>query len=152
MPAWRSDQYALDCIKTHRAWIEGKLKQWEAGRANRQVITDQMRQEGIAKAKEVIPRRVAYYAARMGLTGRYNRITIKEQKTRWGSCSTKGNLNFNWRLMLMPDRLLDYVVVHELAHLYEMNHSSRFWRIVEGQIPDYKERRELLNQLGKQYQ
>lgn len=63
---------------------------------------------------------------------------------RWGSCSSKGNLNFNWTLILTPEPLQDYVVVHELAHRLEMNHSDRFWKIVESQIPDYKERRNLL--------
>ena len=71
-------------------------------------------------------------------------ISIRQQATRWGSCSSKGNLNFNWTLILTPEPLQDYVVVHELAHRLEMNHSDRFWKIVESQIPDYKERRNLL--------
>jgi hypothetical protein len=74
----------------------------------------------------------------------YEHITLKEQKTRWGSCSSLGNLNFNWKLLLMEPRLLDYVVVHELAHRLEMNHSAAFWRIVEAYIPDYRECRKAL--------
>lgn len=75
-----------------------------------------------------------------------NRIVIKEQKTRWGSCSSKGNLNFNWKLVLMPERIMDYVVVHELAHRKQMNHSPAFWREVEAILPDYRERRQWLRE------
>ena len=67
-----------------------------------------------------------------------------------GSCSSAGNLNFNWKLVLMPPELLDYVVVHELAHRKEMNHSPRFWAIVEKELPDYRKRREKLKILGRQ--
>ena len=88
-----------------------------------------------AKALEVIPERVAYYAPLMGVT--YNRITIRNQKTRWGSCSSKGNLNFNCLLMLCPPEVIDSVVVHELAHRREMNHSKRFYAHVLRVYPDY---------------
>ena len=92
----------------------------------------------------MFPERVEYYARLMGIS--YGRITIREQKTRWGSCSGKGNLNFNWKLTLMPAELLDYVVVHELAHRKEMNHSRKFWKIVEQVLPDYRERRRRLRE------
>jgi hypothetical protein len=92
--------------------------------------------------KAVFVRRATYWAALMHVT--YEHITLKEQKTRWGSCSSLGNLNFNWKLLLMEPRLLDYVVVHELAHRLEMNHSAAFWRIVEAYIPDYRECRKAL--------
>ena len=88
------------------------------------------------KALSVIPDKVKYYAEIMGVT--YGRITIRNQKTRWGSCSSKGNLNFNCLLMLMPDKVLDYVVVHELCHLKQMNHSKKFWKEVERYMPNYK--------------
>jgi predicted metal-dependent hydrolase len=76
----------------------------------------------------------------------YNRITIRSQKTRWGSCSSAGNLNFNIRLADVPEELLDYVIVHELAHRREMNHSTDFWKIVEREIPDWRERRKRLKE------
>lgn len=120
-----------------------KLK--EASR-QKTVITEEMRKDGVKKALKLIPERVEYFAGLMGVS--YGRITIREQKTRWGSCSCKGNLNFNWKLMLMPPEILDYVVVHELAHRKEMNHSRDFWKIVEQVLPDYQERRKRLRELA----
>lgn len=95
--------------------------------------------------KSVFIRRADYWAALMHVS--YQNITLKEQKTRWGSCSGLGNLNFNWRLLLTEPRLLDYVVVHELAHLREMNHSAAFWNIVGTYIPDYRECRKALKSI-----
>ena len=101
------------------------------------------------QALQVIPERVRYYAPLVGVT--YGRITIRNQRTRWGSCSAKGNLNFNCLLMLMPPEILDYVVVHELAHRREMNHSPAFWAIVESVLPDYRTRRQWLKEYGGAY-
>ena len=97
-------------------------------------------------AKEVIPPRVARFSSLMGVE--YKGIAFRAQKTRYGSCSSKKNLNFNLAIMLMPEEIIDYVIVHELAHLKEMNHSDRFWREVERILPDYKRRRDWLKQNG----
>ncbi len=102
----------------------------------------------IEAAHSYIPKRVAYYSAMTG--GTYNRITIRSQKTRWGSCSSKGTLSFNWRLMLAPPAILDYVVVHELCHLTHMNHSADFWRAVEAVFPDYRNARKWLKEHGNE--
>ena len=99
-----------------------------------------------ALAKKVIPEKVAYYARLMGVT--YGRITIRKQKSRWGSCSRDGNLNFNCLLMMAPPEVLDYVVVHELSHRLEMNHSARFWTQVEKVMPDYRAPRKWLKEHG----
>ncbi len=87
------------------------------------------------KALKYIPQRVEYFSKIVGVD--YGRITIRNQRTRWGSCSSKGNLNFNCLLMLTPTEVIDYVVVHELCHRKEMNHSKNFWRKVEKVLPDY---------------
>lgn len=99
-------------------------------------------------AKEIIPEKVAYYARLMGVT--YGRISVRKQKTRWGSCSREGNLNFNCLLMMAPPEVLDYVVVHELSHRLEMNHSVRFWAQVEKVLPDYRTQRKWLKEHGNQ--
>lgn len=98
------------------------------------------------EALEVIPQRVAYFAPMVGVT--VGRITIRNQKTKWGSCSSKGNLNFNCLLMLAPREVLDYVVVHELCHRLEMNHSPRFWAEVERVLPDYRASKQWLKEHG----
>lgn len=98
------------------------------------------------RALKYIPDRVAYFSTMVGVT--YGRITIRNQRSRWGSCSSKGNLNFNCLLMLMPQEIIDYVVVHELCHRREMNHSQAFWKEVEKVLPDYKARRKWLKDNG----
>lgn len=93
-------------------------------------------------AREFVSGRVKYFAALYGFS--YNRISIRNQKTCWGSCSSKRNLNFNYRLLFLPRHLADYIVVHELCHLREMNHSPRFWALVAEMMPNYKDlKREL---------
>lgn len=99
-----------------------------------------------AEAAQVIPERVRYFAPIVGVD--YGRITIRHQKTRWGSCSGKGNLNFNCLLMKTPPEVVDYVVVHELCHRKEMNHSPKFWAEVGRVLPEYKRARSWLKQNG----
>lgn len=99
------------------------------------------------RACQVIPERVRYFAPRVGVD--YGMITIRNQKTRWGSCSARGNLNFNCLLMLAPPEVIDYVVVHELCHRKELNHSPRFWAEVARVLPDYKRQERWLKENGK---
>lgn len=98
------------------------------------------------QAHTVVAERLAHWNTHYGFT--WTRVAIKEQKTRWGSCSRQGALNFNWRLLLAPLPVLDYVVIHELCHLKEPNHGSRFWALVAQTCPDYRERRGWLRQHG----
>lgn len=126
-------------------WIDkslNKMRQRQVEQSQRKELSPQEVKLLVTRAKRIIPQRVRYYADIMGVT--YGRITIRMQKSRWGSCSGKGNLNFNCLLMRTPETIIDYVVVHELCHLKEMNHSPRFWAEVEKVLPDYKERRKWL--------
>ncbi|MCR5640061.1 MAG: M48 family metallopeptidase [Lachnospiraceae bacterium] len=135
----------LRFVSDHEDWVQrhkAAMERRNASRITPEPISEADKKALYQKAKEVIPTRVAYFAPLIGVD--YGRITIRNQKTRWGSCSTLGNLNFNVALMLVPPELLDYVVVHELCHRLEMNHSPRFWAEVERILPDYKARRKAL--------
>ena len=92
--------------------------------------------------REIFESRVKHWSAEMGVAPK--RVFLKNQRTLWGSCSTRGNLNFNRALAQAPAEIVDYVVIHELAHLKEMNHSRRFWDVVEAWCPEQKQRRRWL--------
>ncbi len=129
-------------VISHRDWIAKHLEKQRIKNEKYGQLTDENIAALKKTAKELLPQKVAYYANLMGL--KYGRITITSAKTRFGSCSSKGNLSFSFRLMLYPEEAIDYVVVHELAHLVELNHSPRFYKVVENILPDYKERVKLL--------
>jgi predicted metal-dependent hydrolase len=97
------------------------------------------------QALDWLPRRIAHHGAGLGLAPR--RVTIRDQRTRWGSCSARGTVSLNWRLMLLPQALADYVVVHELCHLRHLDHSARFWELVATVIPDHRLQRARLRAL-----
>lgn len=142
---WDIERFAA----SKEEWLNQALKRVEIRQkeeASYEKADPDQIQELAKQAKKVIPLRVAYYADQIGV--QYGRIAIRHQKTRWGSCSSKGNLNFNCLLMLVPEEIMDYVVVHELCHLIELNHSPAFWAEVGKYIPDYKERRKWLKENG----
>ena len=126
-------------LTERRGWIERKLSAVRADMALGRAAP--LSREDLARlarhAKEIIPPLAEAYAARIGVT--YGRITIRCQQSRWGSCSSKGNLNFNCLLMLSPPEVITYVVVHELAHRKHMDHSPAFWAEVEAVLPDYRD-------------
>lgn len=138
-------------VCSHKSWVE-KQRIRIRKRAAEIRLADQnpLSPEDIRlladQALRELPPRIAAYAGQMGVT--YGRVTIRNQKTRWGSCSSKGNLNFNCLLMLTPREVQDYVIVHELSHRKEMNHSPKFWAVVEEVLPDYKKRRNWLRENG----
>lgn len=136
--------------KAVRSFVESK-SDWIAKHLARQTpvepFTAQELKDLAKRAKEDIPQRVDYFARQMGV--RYGRVAIRSQHTRWGSCSGKGNLNFNCLLMLTPPEIRDYVVVHELCHLRQMNHSAQFWAEVERVLPDYRAARKWLKDNGR---
>ena len=129
-------------VLEHSSWILKHINKQKQRNASIGELTDERIKDLRRKAKSILPNRVAHFSHIMGL--KPGRITITSAKTRFGSCSSKGNLSFSYLLMLYPDEAIDYVVVHDLAHLVEMNHSPRFYKIIEGEMPDYKDRIKLL--------
>lgn len=126
-------------VQNNKQWIEDNYiaQQKRMDNPMNREITPEQEQQLREKAKSIIPDRVAYYSQIMGVKA--NRITITYAQTRFGSCSGKNNLSFSFRLMLYPQNVIDYVVVHELAHIKEKNHSKNFYTIVEKVLPNYKE-------------
>lgn len=138
-------------IKEKEHWILQHLKKAETRKSQTEHI-EKLTKEEVEQLAElalkIIPVKVRHYAGLMKV--QYGRITIRNQRTRWGSCSGKGNLNFNCLLMLAPDEVVDYVVVHELCHLIELNHSKAFWDQVESVMPDYKKHKQWLKNHGNE--
>ena len=148
-PRQMSEMEIRGFVESKSSWLTKHLRKQEEDRDSLQaegLFTEQQIERLLKLAKQVIPEKVAYYARLMGVT--YGRVSIRKQKTRWGSCSREGNLNFNCLLMMAPPEVLDYVVVHELSHRLEMNHSARFWAQVEKVIPDYRKPRKWLKEHG----
>lgn len=131
-------------IVAHADWIARAQARQRARLAAHPEPDEARRAELIRRAKEELPPKVAYYAQLMGVqpTG----LKITSARTRFGSCSGKNSLCFSWRLMGYPEAAVDYVVVHELAHITHKNHGPRFWALVERYIPDYRARRALLRE------
>lgn len=139
------------CFLSEKAsWIrmqQGKMQEREKMRQQARIHLDAAQEKELReRAKSVLAQRTAYFARQIGVT--YGRITVRDQKTRWGSCSQTGNLNFNFRLILAPLEVLDYVVVHELCHRRQMNHSTQFWQEVAQVLPDYRKRKAWLTENG----
>ena len=129
-------------VDKNREWIEKRIEITKNQRDPIAAMTDAQVKQLREAARVYLTAKTEEYAKSMGL--KYGRITITGAKTRFGSCSSKGNISYSYRLMLYPEAAIDYVVVHELAHLLEMNHSRRFYAIIEKILPDYKERIKLL--------
>lgn len=144
------DIYAF--IDSKKAWIEKHLASSEEVKkalGEIQPFTEEELKELTEEAKLIIPKRAEHYAPLIGVT--YNRITIRSQRTRWGSCSSKGNLNFNCLLVLFPPEVIDSIVVHELCHRKHMNHSPQFYAEIEKVFPEYKKWHKWLSDNGGVY-
>ena len=149
VPLYVSDNEIEKMVISKSKWIDKHMLKVQSTideRSKLEKITFEQVKELADQAVEYIPKRVKYYAEKENFV--YNKITIKNLVSRWGSCSTKGNLNFNCLLMLTPDYVIDYIVVHGLCHLREMNHSEKFWAEVEKIMPDYQRAELWLKQNG----
>lgn len=136
-------------LQAHHTWIENHISQSRAQMAQAAALpklTPEDIQKLKSQAQAAIPQRVAYFAPQVGVS--FGRITVRCQKSRWGSCSSQGNLSFNCLLMLAPPGVLDSVVVHELCHRKEMNHSRRFYAEVLRVMPDYHKHHQWLREHG----
>ena len=127
-------------IVSHTAWITEKQEKTKSKMLP--ALSESEISALKEKARAILTEKTEYYAALMGVT--YSHIGISSAKTRFGSCSKKGSINYSWRLMLYPPASWDYVVVHELCHLVHFDHSKAFWQTVSKYLPDYKERAKLL--------
>lgn len=151
VPSRLSKRDALAFLQTKEAWLRKCLDQVEeresfAEAAGLEPLTEEELSALTKAARAYFTEKCAWLAPVVGVD--YGRISIRHQKTRWGSCSAKGNLNFNCLLMLAPEDVRDYVVVHELCHRKEMNHSNAFWAEVARVVPDYREKERWLKENG----
>ena len=131
-------------LESHREWIAA-----ERARQRPQLRLDKRRVSEIeahTALKELVSMVADDEASALGVE--FERIVVRDQRSRWGSCSTQGTLSFNWRLVLAPFEVLDYVVVHELCHIREQNHSRRFWKLVESRRPGWRAQRDWLHEHG----
>jgi predicted metal-dependent hydrolase len=144
IPPWMDADEVERIVDRHREWIASeRAKQRPRLRLDPRHVSEA---EARLAVRELVAMLVDEEAPYIGVAPK--RIQIRDQRSRWGSCSTRGTLSFNWRLVLAPFDVLDYVVVHELCHLREPNHSRRFWRLVELRRPDWRAQRDWLHEHG----
>lgn len=142
-PRRMADADVQTFLEQKRAWIQKQLSQCKPAEPFSQAELNRFRQQ----TRSLVTQLAAHYAPIVGVD--YGRITVRAQRTRWGSCSSKGKLNFNCLLALVPAQVADYIVVHELCHRREMNHSPRFWAEVEKVLPDYRSCEQWLKRHGR---
>jgi predicted metal-dependent hydrolase len=147
VPLRTSERAIRALLDQHEGWLARQLAHVREPQLTLEQMTER---DGRARARALMHGLATVEARRMGLS--FQRIAIRDQRTRWGSCSPHGTLSFNWRLVLAPLEVAEYVVVHELCHLREPNHSPRFWQIVEEARPGYREQRRWLAEHGWELQ
>ena len=137
----------IEHASRNRILYDGDFIHVGATDESEEAVREQMRRWFTEQARERITGRLAYFEPIIGKSA--GRVAIRDQRTRWGSCSSGDNLNFNWKLIMAPPEALDYVVIHELCHLFEFNHSPKFWARVERHMPDYRDWKDWLKKNGK---
>lgn len=144
------EHFLYDMLAKHRDWMEKVLKAEQEQQENTEALAipalEDLSREEVQQILDNFSVAVECWAKKMGIT--YGNITVRNQRTRWGSCSSKGNLNFNYRLHYLPVELMDYVIIHELAHRRHMNHSAAFYQEVARYCPNYKECEAQLKKIG----
>jgi predicted metal-dependent hydrolase len=143
IPRGGTKRDAAAFAESQRGWIAKQLTRVEQDRLRpREMIAPEVLRHERARAKRELPPRLLELAAQFGLT--VTRISVRNQRSRWGSCSRGGHICLNWRLTTLPDSVRDYVLVHELMHLRRMDHSPKFWKLVEAACPNWREARKFL--------
>ncbi len=148
-PYFTGEEEIRHFTERHLGWIERQRErayEMSIKKTRSEVLSETELKALAAAAKKDFPARAAYYSEIIGV--RYEKVTIRHQKSKWGSCSSKGNLSFNCLLMLAPENVRDYVVVHELCHRKQMNHSPAFWTEVRKTLPDYEDAKRWLKEHG----
>ncbi|MFA5127727.1 MAG: SprT family zinc-dependent metalloprotease [Patescibacteria group bacterium] len=146
-PRFVTQKYIKQFVLDKSEWILNTLAKCKPENANKKTISKNDFHKNKLLALKIVREKIRHFGEIYNL--RPQKIYIRNQTTRWGSCSGHGNLSFNFRLVYLPVSLLDYLIVHELCHLQEMNHSSRFWAIVAKTIPDYKKRKTALREASR---
>ncbi|HUK34918.1 MAG TPA: M48 family metallopeptidase [Vicinamibacterales bacterium] len=147
LPRWGSMREAQEFAGRLDEWIERQRRRLEANRRQTRVFPEQDRQEVLARAKRELPARLLELAAHVGVS--VAKVSVRNQRWRWGSCSPRGHICLNWRLVIMPDWVRDYVLIHELMHLRRLDHSRKFWKLVAEWCPDYQAARRWLHENGR---
>jgi predicted metal-dependent hydrolase len=142
-PLRTSKRFLLSVLENKRAWVLAQLERLDrSGQLEKARDDTGQYQQYKERARTLTHEKLAYWNQFYGFT--YGRVSIRNQRTRWGSCSARGNLSFHYKIALLPDALADYLIVHELCHLQAFDHSPKFWALVGKAIPDYQKHRQLL--------
>jgi predicted metal-dependent hydrolase len=144
LPRWGSRRHAELFAEQQRTWIERQRAHVLESAARRHPYTAEALKEFRVRAVRELPARLMRLAEYYGL--QVSRVSVRNQRSRWGSCSPSGHICLNWRLVLMPDAVCDYVLIHELMHLRRLDHSPHFWRLVAHACPDYEDARRWLRE------
>ena len=145
IPRWGSRKEAQLFADAQRSWIDNQLARWQTERARANaLVPPEVRKQLVARARRELPARLLELASEHGLA--VSRISVRNQRWRWGSCSPSGHICLNWRLVTMPEWVRDYVLIHELMHLKRMDHSRQFWKLVAAACPEYRDARAWLRE------
>jgi len=146
-PVGFTDDKVAKFVEQNRAWIATRKRRLADREANADLLATDYEHFlfNRGRARELVKQKLGLWSSVHGFE--YRRVTIKQLKSRWGSCSADGSLSFNYKILFLPEEVQDYIVVHELCHLWELNHSLRFWGLVGDLLPGYKEVRRSLKEL-----